>query len=437
MANKIIFTDLEGTEESTDELQDIRFNPWRIPKTDKAKALVNEAINQVQNYETYYKLRTRKRKQDDQERFKAAVSALVCNAAYHYLVGQGEGVYVTCSHKHLGRGGRYSPAAYTKKLPTILEYLASPELALIDKEAGCKCPFGHDKRTTIRAGERLTLCINSKGIGLEDLGINKHQEVIILKRAKAGYWDDGESLDYKDNDQTRLLREQVQRINSYLESADLEFDEMLLGEKDYYVDTSDRILRRCFTQGRFDRGGRLFGGFWQRLPSKLRRQGISIGGQDVVELDYGQMEPRILYGLCKAVPPEGDLYSVPGYEECRPGIKKVMNSMLFTTKRIERMPKGVKKKFNERCRVSEVIKAIENKHYAVKDKFFTGIGHKLQFIESNIMVDVLLELGRLKIATLPIHDSLIVPVSVSEQAKEVMLTKFIEHVGIEGIVSQE
>jgi len=67
-----------------------------------------------------------------------------------------------------------------------------------------------------------------------------------------------------------------------------------------------------------------------------------------VALDYGQMNPRIIYGMCKAQPPEEDIYDVPGFEGHRNGIKKVMNAMMFSTKPLSRVPEGVWKEFAER-----------------------------------------------------------------------------------------
>ena len=51
----------------------------------------------------------------------------------------------------------------------------------------------------------------------------------------------------------------------------------------------DRSLRRIFTKGCFDHGGRLFGGFWQELSKTARFDGLVINDEDIVELDYGQM----------------------------------------------------------------------------------------------------------------------------------------------------
>jgi len=148
------------------------------------------------------------------------------------------------------------------------------------------------------------------------------------------------------------------------------------------------------------------------------------------------MNPRILYGLSGAQPPEDDAYAIPGYQRFRPGVKKVMNSMIFATKRLTRMPKGVRKEFEDQHRVEQVMQAIEAAHPAIKDCFFRGMGHEAQFIESQVLVEVLLSLRDLGVHALPIHDSVVVGRSNKTRAKEVMLSCFLKVVGVQGLVDE-
>ena len=187
---------------------------------------------------------------------------------------------------------------------------------------------------------------------------------------------------------------------------------------------------RVFTLGQFDRGGRLFGGWWQGLKNKQRLDGVLIEGEPVAELDYGRAL-RMLYGRCGCIPPEGDLYAVKGLEPHRSGIKKLINAALFSEKPLTRMPKGMKQEFEERYRVSEVLNCIAAVHAPVAHHLFKGIGHELQFIESQILISVLLELKQVGIVALPIHDAILVPLSRTEEAREAMITQFLFHVGIE------
>ena len=79
---------------------------------------------------------------------------------------------------------------------------------------------------------------------------------------------------------------------------------------------------RKFTLGRFDRGGRFFGGFWINLPKVVRLQGLRIDDEEVAGLEYPALNPRLAYYLAEANPPPGDAYTLPGLEQSRDGVKR-------------------------------------------------------------------------------------------------------------------
>lgn len=156
-----------------------------------------------------------------------------------------------------------------------------------------------------------------------------------------------------------------------------------------------------------------------------------------MELDYGQVGPRILYGMADHQPPTDDLYAMHGYNQKRDGIKKVMSAMIFAEERLERFPKGTRTLFRKGDKIGEVVEAIEAKHLLIKDRFHKGLGHDAQFIESNILVDVLLDLRARGIVALPIHDAVMVPASKVSMAEEVMLRVFNAHTHVQGTVTVE
>ena len=125
------------------------------------------------------------------------------------------------------------------------------------------------------------------------------------------------------------------RINEAIAGLDVECC-------DPEVDLSQRLLRRVFNNGSFEDGGRLYGGFWQLMKKDDRADGLEIDGHPFVELDYGQMSVSLLYGLAGKTPPSGDLYDLSAHgvpTDCRPGIKKVLNAMVWAATPLVRMPK--------------------------------------------------------------------------------------------------
>jgi hypothetical protein len=307
-------------------------------------------------------------------------------------------------------------------------------MAFIEMEIGYQGYFGPARRTVIKAGPRLLTRLHDHGIGLDDLTQSMGQEVIILKQAKGDYWDEGGLVEYDDTDQTRQYRDEVQAINAWLAQTDIQFDPMDGGPA---VDDTDRLLRRYFSQGSFQSGGRLFGGFWQPLPKWQRHKGLLIDGEEVTTLDFGQMTPRILYGMTGVPAPATDAYLLPGLEAHRNGVKKVMNALLFADKPLTRFPANTKKLFPSRMPFAQVVEALRQAHAPISHLFGSGIGHQVQFVESEILVDVLLALKVEGIIGLPVHDAVIVARSSIPQVTRIMLEVFKTHTGVEGMVSEE
>ena len=148
--------------------------------------------------------------------------------------------------------------------------------------------------------------------------------MIVLSRTVSGFGAEGafgkqrEWIDYEhDNKESRRFRGEMERINAFLASANLEFHP---NGPSIALDTHRRRLRRYFSMPpwqadqflQFDLGGRLFGGWWQNLP-KHERHRIRIDGEPVVDLDFASMFPRLAYLKVGLAPPEGDLYAgIPG-----------------------------------------------------------------------------------------------------------------------------
>ena len=65
----------------------------------------------------------------------------------------------------------------------------------------------------------------------------------------------------------------------------------------------NKFVRRIFYRGDWSLGGRYHGGWWQQVPSELRKD-ILINDQHTVEVDYSGFHVSIAYGLEGLQPPE-------------------------------------------------------------------------------------------------------------------------------------
>ncbi|MER8399920.1 hypothetical protein [Mesorhizobium sp. M1348] len=429
---------IAATLDDEDDVRDRRFNAYRFASAENTKCIVAEATRLLLNYEHRSGLTRNKRRAADQETFDLTVDAILSDLMHHHLVDHSEGIYVTRSNRVLGTKSRYRPRAYSKVFPRILDLLAKPELGYVRQDKAAPIA-GASKSTVIRPGPTLLSRMDDGDVDTDDLDEHPHSETIILKRLKDAddYWDEGGLEQYSDTLTTERYRYELDTINQWLAAADLRYDPVGIPWPHTSIDIHDRRLHRIFTQARFASGGRMFGGFWQQLRKHERRQGLKIAGEKAVELDFGQVGARILYGMAGHLPAPGDLYQMHGYNQQRDGIKKVMSAMIFAERRLDRFPKDTRKLFRKTDRISEVVDAIEAKHPLIKDHFHKGLGHDAQFIESSILVDVLLDLRAKGIVALPIHDAVMVQCSKVSVTKEVMLTVFKAHAHVEGTVTVE
>jgi hypothetical protein len=414
-------------------LNDRPFVPSRIAASAPGMSVVDDVLVQLQNFESHAKARKRRRRAPDQQVFERTVEALICDAIERHLVDPEGQVSISLSHRDLGRRSRYRPSVMSKALPDILKRLGTPEMAFLEVELGMKgYGFAPDKRTSFKAGSRLISRIAESGLTLADLGRDQVGEVIVLKREKEGPFDKGEAVDYLDTEQTNAFRREVEAINRRLWDADLGVDHAALGATS--VDLSDRSLRRYFNNRRFDHGGRLFGGYWMNVPSEVRPLALRINGERIVTIDYKQMAPRLLYARLGLTPPS-DCYLIPDHEHLRDGWKKLLNAMLHSGPGIRRYPKGVRALFPDDMKCSEAVGLLLDFHAPIVPHLYPDLGLELMFAESEILIDVLLELGEQGITALPIHDAVLAPRSKAEIVEEVMVDVFREHTGIEGQVT--
>jgi hypothetical protein len=422
--------------EAEDEVapRDAWFDPWRRPGTSKAAAIVEDVQRQLENYERHFALRKRRRRAADQRIFDDSVAAVVCNLIHRELVVPDGKLAISLSNQLLGRAGRYGSPVMSKVLPDLLERMATPDMAWLSLSKGQRGYFGTGRVTTIQAAPRLVSRLSDSGVQFEDLKRVNGDEVIVLKRSKDDAGDGSDYLDYADTLRTKAFRQEVQRINEWLEQADIDFDGMAALEKN--IDPSDRRLRRYFNNGSFDQGGRLFGGFWQGLKKQERHEGIWIGGERVVTLDYAQMAPRILYGMVGKQPPESDCYRIPGLEFHRDGVKKLFAAAMFSDS-LSRAPQGTRKLLPGGMSVGHMVDLIKTHHQPIADLLFTGIGFQEMYRESEILIDALIALIEQNVVALPIHDALVVSSGKLTLARDTMLSIFKEHTGVEGLVSVE
>lgn len=182
-------------------------------------------------------------------------------------------------------------------------------------------------------------------------------------------------------------------------------------------------LRRVFSRGSLEMGGRFYGGWWEGLPSEYRPY-LTINGHATGEIDFSELHPRLLYLLSGQDVPEGDLYddgwrdsnstiydkSIEPYKSRRNLLKTVFNALLNDEDkgyRLEKHEYALAKSFGLNLPKIRII--LFRKHPLLEQNAHSGTGLRLQYVDSQIAEKVMLDLLSLAIPCLPVHDSFLVP----------------------------
>lgn len=211
------------------------------------------------------------------------------------------------------------------------------------------------------------------------------------------------------------------------------------------------FLVRIFNNGTFSQGGRFYaaGGGWQTLSKEARLQ-LTINGDSVVEIDYGELHPTLAYYKTGLPAPSGT-YDIPGYP--RGLVKIAFNTMLNassehavrrslatkpamlnhllgdevfnsgSTKRLWLQAHAIDAQLNQAAlnSAADLIDLLKRKHSAISPFFFSGMGLELQRLDSQIASLVMNEMRKIGEMPLPVHDSLIVRTSQGDRLEQAMV----------------
>lgn len=386
--------------------------------------LVEETAALLAQHEAETGARQRKRREADERRHRTAVEAVVANLAYAVLMPPDTGrLAVTLRHGDRG-SSRYDNPAFGKPFSGLLGQLdAIGTLSIRGPAAQWR------EASSIAPTPAFAAKVQANGITLTDFGRLPGEEPILLKRKqrRAGVPSAASSglVDYPDTGATVAMRETVQGLNAFLDGASVSFED----DGGAPVDHRQRRMLRHFVlmpqdeAPRFDRAGRLFGGFWQNLK-RTRRAGIRIEGEPVVDVDFASMFPRLAYAITGTAAPEGDLYAVEGLgPEHRPALKLAVNTLLFDDFRRTSWPvpeNDETPRLPPDWTVARTKAAILKLHPALRDCFGVGLGFSLMHTESVILVHALEEMRARGIVGLGLHDGLLLPRSRAHEGRAVM-----------------
>jgi hypothetical protein len=259
------------------------------------------------------------------------------------------------------------------------------------------------------------------------------------------------AVEYRDDATTEEWRAQVIRINEGLAAADITFNPgngVINGHEvpESGIALGDRTLKRIFNNGRWEHGGRLYGGFWQKMKRELR-DGLRIDRHRVVTLDFSAMYLQLLYAVKarKQTPLEGDLYEgidpgegwphdVDRKQAMRDSIKRNVSAMLFTKEgqrgKQFKLVKGSRGVLSKDATGAVLLDRVMTRHSDIaKWLREPEIGFELMHHESEIMIGTVLRCLDQGVVVLPIHDGLLVAEPQKGIARATMHEAFREYTG--------
>jgi hypothetical protein len=305
----------------------------------------------------------------------------------------------------------------------------------------------------MKATESLIAVVRDEcGVTFNMIGQYGPDELVVLRNA------DGEPIDYQDTKDIRRMKEVLAKYNDLLSRTyiDIHFtaedikdliqkrrqqiDKATGQPKDYRlcINLSNKRVRRIFNKSTFSQGGRFYGGWWQNIPSVLRRH-IIINTDSTVEIDFSGLHIYMLYALkginFADLRKEPYIYPKGGDPNNLRPILKILLLAAVNSANEDECIKAVRYEINmNRGEYPEELPDLKNAynmfkgyHSDIADLFCSKSGLKLQRWDSDIAEEIIKELTDQGIAVLAVHDSFICIKPEADYLKEVMFKVYEQH----------
>ncbi|WP_299591537.1 hypothetical protein [uncultured Microbulbifer sp.] len=264
------------------------------------------------------------------------------------------------------------------------------------------------------------------------------KDLLLLKSDKK------KPIEFEDDDNTVMLKAQVQRTNESragyswgyspvdLEQSGKEGNaEWVYADVQVALPSVDLECHRDFRES-FETGGRYFCKAQQLR--KVERSTITVDGLPTIELDYSSHQTRILYHLCGLDAPE-DCYDIPG--QSRSIWKKVAVIVLYCKSRRQALTTLVNHLEVDWAEAKQFLCDYSDQHSGIADKFFQAKWGELFYAESQLTMDVLDAAYAAAIPLLPIHDSFVTTTKHAHTLREIMNSCYMNRFGFPAAIGQD
>ena len=370
--------------------------------------------------------RRRARKITDREAFKRTVGLVVANA----LAAGDRGVHYSRRPETYSRQSPYRPAwlGY-RQLTGVIDRLTEEGLAWA-LEGHWGGPFATGVQSSFGPARQLTAMLSELGIEPNLVQRDRANAPVIVLR------DDDDRLVRYYRDDERIIQQtaELRTYNSFIAAQDIS-----LPGWDGPCCSSD--LTRIYNDGRWDRGGRHFGGWWQPVPSDERTK-ILINGEQTTELDYGGFFPRALYHLTGQDLRGDDPYNIPEIRNLidrhgiewtsggRRSVKTMVNIAISAKSKNAFFSADSIKEINlPEHLIRESIPLIFEHHNPIKEHLLKGKALEIMNLESNICQEIICRGMEDGVVILPVFDSFITSIDKLDYLANLMIEEYEKLVG--------
>jgi hypothetical protein len=418
----------------------IRCEPrWRAADA-SLKTAIGTLTTLLKEQERNLGLRQRRRRADDEARFRLAVECVACNLLAVSIGAPDRPLAIP-----LANAASQIAPIFGKPARKVIDLMAAR--GLLTKVKG----FPFRGPTTVVAKRKLSQYLPLEDIAWSALHLDDDPEVIKLNKSIV---DDEQSDDEpiagaapsdphtrKTTQWFEMIAAEMHGINAAIRAASIQCDgsaTVHIADRPgrptaSLVTRHHRTLRRTFNET-WEQGGRLFGGFWQTMPRADRFECVRLEGEFVAVVDYSQLFLRLAYAEADVIPPSGDLYDVtgcdgqhPNWERLRDARKKLVNALFFRQTPLRQWPGAtlhdltqMRSAFPKGTLPRDAIEAIKQKHAPIAGWFEHGHGLRFMRTESDMIAAVTSTLIQSGAIALPIHDAVLVRQSHAPTAKAVM-----------------
>ena len=177
----------------------------------------------------------------------------------------------------------------------------------------------------------------------------------------------------------------------------------------------DRTTYCRIFNGRFTRGGRWYGPWWQSVPSRCR-PGIHINGEPTCEPDIRGCHLRLLCARAGVELGDGDPYELgPPRKEVKLAVNVMLNARTWPSARSALIARLSDRYGPAVGAQVDMLRTTIQQRYSALDPFLnTGCGLDLQRIDADICEHLQRKLRDRGVPVLSIHDSFVVPKSAHD-----------------------